>query len=43
VHAVVTEDYDKLQVDQDVEVYFEKIAEDDDGNELIVDKFRIAK
>jgi len=43
VHAVVTEDYDKLQVDQEVEVYFEKIAEDKDGNDLIVDKFRIKK
>lgn len=43
MHAVVTEDYDKLQVDQDVEVYFEKIAEDKDGNDLIVDKFRIVK
>lgn len=43
VHAVVTEDYDKLQVDQEVEVYFEKIAEDKDGNDLIVDKFRIVK
>ena len=43
VHAVVTEDYDKLEVAQDVEVYFENIAEDAEGNELIVDKFRIAK
>jgi hypothetical protein len=43
VHAVVTEDYDKLQVDQDVEVYFEKMAEDKDGNDLIADKFRIVK
>jgi len=43
IHAVVTEDYDKLRVDQEVEVYFEKIMEDNEGNDLIVDKFRIVK
>lgn len=50
VHAAVTEDYDKLQVGQDVEVYFEKVPEDfakklgaTDDVELIVDKFRIVK
>jgi hypothetical protein len=52
-HAVVTEDFDKLQVDQDVEVYFEKVPDEEakklvpggdiTGIELIVDKFRIVK
>jgi uncharacterized OB-fold protein len=43
VHGVVTEDFDKLEVGQGVEVYFEKITEDAEGNDLIVDKFRISK
>jgi uncharacterized OB-fold protein len=52
VHGVVTEDYDKLQVDQPVEIYFEKVPDDVakrvfygdlTGVELLVDKFRIVK
>ena len=43
VHAVVTDDPDKIRVDQEVEVYFEKVADDKDGNDLIADKFRPVK
>jgi len=43
IHSVMTEDFDSLEVDQDVEVYFEKIKEDEEGNDLIVDKIRIVK
>jgi hypothetical protein len=50
VHAVVTEDHDKLQIGQEVEVYFEAVPADfakklgaADDVELIVDKFRIVK
>ena len=43
IHAVMTEDFDSLEVGQDVEVYFEKIKEDEEGNDLIVDKVRIVK
>jgi len=43
IHSVMTEDFDSLEVGQDVEVYFEKIKEDEEGNDLIVDKIRIVK
>ena len=43
MHAVITEDLDKLEVGKDVEVYFEKMKEDEEGNELLADKFRIVK
>ena len=43
IHSVMTEDFDSLEVGQDVEVYFEKIKEDEEGNDLIVDKVRIVK
>jgi uncharacterized OB-fold protein len=41
VTSVVTEDFDKLQVDQPVEVYFETMIKDNEGNDRIADKFRI--
>jgi hypothetical protein len=39
---VVTEDWENLDVDMDMEVYFEKVAEDPEGNDLIAYKFRAA-
>jgi len=41
VHGVMTEKYENIGVDAEVEVYFEKMMEDKDGNELIADKFRL--
>ena len=41
VHGVVTEELGKLEVGKEVEVYFEKAAEDKDGNDLFIDKFRV--
>lgn len=43
IHTVVTEDWENLDVDMDVEVYFEKVAEDPEGNDLFAYKFRAAK
>lgn len=43
VHTVVTEDWESLDIDMDMEVYFEKIREDAEGNEQIVYKFRPTK
>ncbi len=41
IHGVITEKYQNIGVEADVEVYFEKMMEDKDGNELIGDKFRL--
>lgn len=43
VHGVITENYNNIKVNDDVEVYYEKMMEDKDGNELIADKFRLVK
>lgn len=43
VHTVITEDFENVAVDQDVEVYFEKISEDAEGNDLLTYKFRAVK
>jgi len=43
VPAVVTEDWDSLDINMDMEVYFEKIQEDAEGNEQMVYKFRPVK
>jgi len=43
VITVVTEDWDSLEIDMDMEVYFEKIQEDAEGNEQMVYKFRPVK
>jgi hypothetical protein len=43
VHTVVTEDCESVDVGMEVEVYFEKIMEDNEGNDLIVYKFRAVK
>ena len=40
IHTVVTEDWEKVAIDQDVEVYFERVAADDEGNDLLAYKFR---
>ncbi len=42
IHSVVTEDWENLDVDMDMEVYFEKVAENPEGNDLIAYKFRAA-
>ena len=43
VHGVVTEDFESLEIGKEVEVYFEKMKEDEEGNELLADKFRTVK
>jgi len=43
IHTVVTEDWENLDVDREVEVYFEKVAEDPEGNDLLAYKFRAVK
>lgn len=40
-HGVVTEDLDSVEVGKNVEVYFEVAREDEEGNELLYDKFRV--
>jgi uncharacterized OB-fold protein len=40
LHTVVTEDWENIKVDMDMEVYFEKVAEDPEGNDLFAYKFR---
>jgi uncharacterized OB-fold protein len=40
-HGVVTENLDSVEVGKDVEVYFEVVREDEEGNELLIDKFRV--
>lgn len=40
LHTVITEDWENVKVDMPVEVYFEKVFEDDDGNNLLAYKFR---
>jgi len=41
ITGVVTEDFRSLKVGKNVEVYFEKVKEDQDGNSLMIDKFRV--
>ena len=43
VHSVITEDWENLDIDIDVVAYFEKVAEDPEGNDLLAYKFRIAE
>ncbi len=43
VAGVVTEGFESVDIDMDMEVYFEKLREDAEGNEQIVFKFRAAK
>lgn len=40
VHTVITENWESLDVDMDVEVYFEKMGEDEQGNDQLAYKFR---
>jgi len=42
IHTVITEDFESVEVGMDVEVYFEKVAEDHDGNDLLAVKFKAA-
>jgi len=41
IHGVVTDNLEAVEVGKPIEVYFEKVREDDEGNDLLVDKFRI--
>ena len=43
VRTVVTEGWESIDVGTEVEVYFEKVMEDNEGNDLIVYKFRAVK
>lgn len=40
IHAPVTEGYDDLAVDQDVEVYFEVVGQDEEGNDQLAYKVK---
>jgi uncharacterized OB-fold protein len=40
VHTVVDKDFEKLKVGMEMEVYFEKVAEDKEGNDLLAFKFK---
>ncbi len=40
--GVVTDGHDKLKIDMPMEMYFEVMKTDDEGNELLADKFRAA-
>jgi len=40
VSSVVDQDYENLKVGMDMEVYFEKMAEDKEGNDLLAFKFK---
>ena len=41
IHGVITENLESLEVGAPIEVYFEKVREDDEGNSLLMDKFRM--
>jgi len=43
VQSVVTENCESIDIGTEVEVYFEKVMEDAEGNDLIVYKFRSVK
>ena len=43
VNAVVTEDWESIDIDTEVEAYFEKVMEDAEGNDLLACKFRPVK
>jgi uncharacterized OB-fold protein len=43
VYSPVTEDWESLEIDMDVEVYFEKVGEDEEGNDQLAYKFRTIK
>ena len=43
VEGVVTENPEVIKIGDHVEVYFEKVREDKDGNELYADKFRVVR
>ena len=42
IHTVITEDWESVKIGMDVEVYFEKVFEDEEGNDLLAYKFRAA-
>ena len=42
-HGVVTENLEDLDVGTPIEVYFEKVREDEEGAGLLMDKFRVVK
>jgi len=42
VQSVVDQGFENLKVGMDMEVYFDKVAEDPDGNDLLAFKFRAA-
>ncbi len=42
VQSVVDIDYENLKVGMDMEVYFDKMAEDEEGNDLLAFKFKAA-
>ena len=43
IQGVTTEDSELLEIDMEMEVYFEKMREDSEGNDEITFKFRPAK
>ncbi len=43
VHTTVTEGWEDLEVGQEMEVYFEKVSQDEEGNDQLAYKFRAVK
>lgn len=43
VQTVVTEDWESIDIGTEMEAYFEKVREDEEGNDQIAYKFRAAK
>ncbi len=43
ITGVMTENFGNIAVNDEVEVYFEKMMEDKDSNELLADKLRLVK
>jgi uncharacterized OB-fold protein len=42
VRTPVTEDWESIDIDADMEIYFEKVGQDSEGNEQLAFKFRAA-
>lgn len=43
IHGVIEGGYESLDIDTGVEVYFQDMKEDEEGNALVADLFRICK
>jgi len=43
VHTPVTEGWESIKIDMEAEVYFEKVREDEEGNDVLAYKFKAAE